>query len=167
METDFNPDYADMWVFGINSAFRIGDLLSVRYSHRDGNLLKLTESKTKKTREIRLNSRAQSIMDKRQAARPDDVFLFQSHSPRLKRRKQPQPYSRQAVSLAFQSVGKKLKIRLGTHSMRKTRGFRMYSDGVPLAVICKMLNHSSERETLRYIGIERDTVLSTYDAYEL
>jgi len=43
----------------------------------------------------------------------------------------------------------------------------MFDDNVPVAVIAKVLNHSSEAATLRYLGITEEQVLQTYDDYEL
>lgn len=45
---------------------------------------------------------------------------------------------------------------LGTHSMRKTFGYHLYKNGVGLELIQVLLNHSSPKITLRYIGIEQE-----------
>jgi integrase len=60
-------------------------------------------------------------------------------------------------------VGKaKLDIHVGTHTLRKTFGYYQYSTGTNIAYVMNMLNHSSEAHTLRYIGIERDTMRQMY-----
>lgn len=46
--------------------------------------------------------------------------------------------------------------RVGTHSLRKTFGYFAYKQGTDLAMIQKLLNHSSQAETLRYIGITQE-----------
>ncbi|WP_276508751.1 tyrosine-type recombinase/integrase [Yersinia kristensenii] len=51
---------------------------------------------------------------------------------------------------------------LGTHSMRKTRGWVMYNSGINIETIAKVLNHSSPAITMRYIGLDQHTVDSTY-----
>jgi hypothetical protein len=43
----------------------------------------------------------------------------------------------------------------------------MYSDGVPIEKIAKVLNHSNTSSTLRYLGITQEQVLQTFDDYEL
>jgi len=48
--------------------------------------------------------------------------------------------------------------RIGTHSLRKTFGYFAYKNGVYLAMIQKLLNHSSQTETLRYIGITQEQI---------
>ena len=49
-----------------------------------------------------------------------------------------------------------LNYRIGTHSLRKTFGYIMHQNKVDIALIQKMLNHSSPEITLSYIGITRD-----------
>jgi integrase len=71
------------------------------------------------------------------------------------------------LTVAFSEIGDILKLKLGTHSMRKTRGWAMYSDGVPVEMISKVLNHSTTAVTMRYLGITKEEILQTYVDYEL
>ena len=77
------------------------------------------------------------------------------------------PLNRSTVARAFSKVGDILRLKLGTHSMRKTRGWAMYSDGVPVEMISKVLNHSTTAVTMRYLGITKEEVLQTYVDYKL
>ena len=162
-----SQDYVDIWKLGINVALRISDLVGLKFEDIDLNRdrLILNEGKTGKKREVRLNERALEIILRRRAANEDDTFIFQSHANRARSAKKP--LDRSTVCRKFAEVGKVVKIDLGTHSMRKTRGYIMYSKGVPLAQICKLLNHRSEAETLRYIGITKEQTLATYDEFVL
>lgn len=45
---------------------------------------------------------------------------------------------------------------IGSHSMRKTFGYFLYKNKVPIEIIQDLLNHSSQRDTLRYIGITQE-----------
>jgi integrase len=159
------PIYADIWKIGVNSSLRIGDLLSIK--HKDLNLsrrsLKLIDQKTKKPNEIRLNAPALEIIHKRWLEQPDDVWLFQVHSNRAANK----PISRQAVSKVFREVGEQLGLTINTHSMRKSRGKAMYDAGIPIQTISKVLNHSNPMNTMAYLGITRESVLKTYDDFEL
>ena len=58
------------------------------------------------------------------------------------------------LNVAARSVG--ITERIGTHSLRKTFGFFAYQQGIDLTMIQKLLNHSSQTETLRYIGITQE-----------
>ena len=130
--------------------------------------LKITERKTGKARTIALNKTALGILQQRLEDCPDDVWLFQSPSPRH-HRNAPKPYSRQQSRLVFSQVGQKIrpKVALGTHSMRKTRGYAMHADGRPIEEICRALNHSNPAVTMRYIGLTQEAINQTYTDYEL
>ena len=160
-----SPDYADIWIFGLNVSLRITDLLSLQYGAFDleKRQLVLVEQKTGKSREVRLNDGAMQIINKRRKMYPEDIFLFQTHSNRAKHLKKP--ISRVAVAQKFKAVGDKFKLKVSTHSMRKTRGKWLYESGVDIAVIAKLFNLSSPAVTMRYIGIEKATVLQTYDDF--
>lgn len=163
--------YADLWKVGLNLSLRISDLISITYDQLDNvdpdnRVFTLTEAKTGKTRDLVLNQTVLDIVKRRREKNPNDVYIFQSPSPRNRK---PKPITRVSVARSFSEVGKMLKpkIALSTHSMRKTRGYFMFKDGVPIERICKILNHSHPAVTMAYIGIERDEVLASYDAYEL
>ena len=161
--------YADIWEFGINVALRISDLLSLRMGEsaqaaEKGELI-LVERKTGKSRRITLNVKAVDVIRRRVERHPQHEWLFQSDANRA--RGTGQPIRRQTVARKFREVGEILGVDLGTHSMRKTRGYALYSSGVPVEIICKMLNHSSPAVTMRYIGIDAETVARTYGEYVL
>lgn len=155
--------YSDIWIVGVNTALRITDLLSMKFSDLEGGVYTLVEGKTKKARKIRLNAKALEVIARRKKANPDDVYLFQVHSNRASNK----PVNRSTVARMFKTVGDSKGIALGTHSMRKTRGYVMFNAGVPIEKICKMLNHSSTKTTLAYIGIEEEDVQKSYDEFNI
>jgi len=77
------------------------------------------------------------------------------------------PLSRETVARKFAEVGEIIGVHLGTHSMRKTRGWAMWDAGVSLEVIARVLNHSSPAVTMRYIGLEQADINKTYDDFVL
>ncbi len=161
----FGPLYADIWKVGVNLSLRISDLLTLKYAdlNLDERSLKLTEAKTGKLKNIRLNSTAILVIARRQQENPADTWLFQVHSNRAK----DKPVSRVSVSRVFKEGGELLGLTINTHSVRKSRGMAMYKDGVPVEKIAKVLNHSNTTSTLRYFGVTKEEVLKTYDEYEL
>jgi integrase len=163
----FNPQMADVWNIGLNLALRISDLLSIRFEDIHGNRLIIRESKTGKVANIQLNTKTLELISKIQTQYPTHTYLFQSHRCQQIKHKAPQPLSRRAVSMAFQQVGKEVHITLGTHSMRKTRGYFLYQATKDIARVMKMLRHSSEGVTLRYIGITQDEVDKDFVSLEL
>lgn len=158
--------YRDIWQLGLNLALRISDLLSLTYDDfTNGDTITVVEKKTGKTRTIKLNEKAQTIVARRSATYPEDQFLFQAKSNNTKNR--IKPLARESVARKFAEVGEIVGVHLGTHSMRKTRGYAMWSAGVPIEVIAKVLNHSSPAVTMRYIGLEQADINKTYDDFIL
>ena len=170
--SELNPVYLDIWKFGVNTALRISDLLSIRMDQvsdldPDKPVLKLKEAKTGKGRCIRLNSVALAVINDRLEKHPKAVYLFQSDSPRKKR--DPQPVTRRQVSRVFEKVGQSIRPRvdLGTHSMRKTRGYAMHAAGISIEKIAKVLNHDSPATTMVYIGITQEDIDNSYTEFVL
>lgn len=155
--------YGDLWRVGVNLALRISDLLSIEFDNIHKGHLVMREGKTGKKRTLRINKTAQAIIDKRRAAHPNHTYLFQVQSNRAKGK----PISRETVARKFKEIGEIVDVALGTHSMRKSRGWAMYSDGVSIEKIAMVLNHSTPAVTMRYLGITQEEVLQTYDDYEL
>ena len=158
--------FADVWDLGINLALRISDLLKLKFADLDGTHIQVTESKTSKPRTIKLNDKAKEIIERRRSQYPNDVLLFQSHA-RNRDMKEIKPVSRQAVGKAFGEVGEIIDLHLSTHSMRKTRGYHVYKQTNNLALVMKMLNHSSPKITLRYIGIDQEELDAVTDSINL
>ena len=157
---------ADLWRIGVNFALRISDLLQIRFDQLEGEFLYVTEQKTRKPRRIKINDTARLLINKRRRQHPDHIYLFQATANRVANL-DPKPLSRQYVSIKFALVGSELGLELGTHSMRKTRGYAMFQAGRPIEEIAKMLNHSNTGQTLRYIGIEQKNIDRTYTEFEL
>ena len=153
-----NPLYSDLWNFGLQVALRISDLLTITTAEALTGRIVLKDGKTSKTRSIDLNTKAMEIVHARRAAYPHHTYLFEVESNRASSK----PVSRVAVAVAFKAVGDELRIRLGTHSMRKTRGWLMHDSGRSIEFICKVLNHSSPAVTMAYIGLTQCEIDQSY-----
>lgn len=166
--------YSDIWKVGVNTALRISDLLSltmdnVRSLNTDQPALNIIEQKTGKPRKIVVNQSALNVMQRRLADYPDHVWLFQTDAVNRNRREPPKPINRRSVSRVFERVGQRVapKVALGTHSMRKTRGYAMHKAGRSIENIAKVLNHSSPAVTMRYIGLVQQDIDESYTELEL
>jgi len=155
--------YLDIWKFGVNTALRISDILSISFQdirNLDPNrpALNIKELKTGKIRTILLNDGAMTVIDRRVKTNSNDIWLFQSTAKIT--RKQQMPISRRSVGRIFESVGVQTnpRVQLGTHSMRKTRGYCLHSAGHSIEKISKILNHSSTTITMRYIGLTQSDI---------
>jgi integrase len=148
-----------LFVVGINTALRVSDLLRLKVGDvRDKDVLTLREKKTGKIKRFRLNQSIRKAISQLSDA-PDDEYLFRS------REGVNRPISRQQAWNILNKAADRcgLNYEIGSHSLRKTWGFHAYESGVKLSVIQYALNHSSQRETLRYIGITQDTVDDVYE----
>jgi len=116
-----------------------------------------------------VNPSALVVMQRRLAEYPDHVWLFQSDAVNRNRREPPKPINRRSVSRVFEQVGQRVapKVVLGTHSMRKTRGYAMHKAGRSIESIAKVLNHSSPAVTMRYIRLVQQDIDESYTELEL
>lgn len=157
-----NVTFADAWALNLNLALRISDLLALTFDDVAGNVVTIKEKKTGKLKVFPINNRAREIISRRRAAYPEDVFLFQSKSNRVKN--QPaRAITREAASRAFSEAGEMVTEKnISSHSARKCRGRALWEAGTPIETISKMLNHSSPAVTMTYLDITQDEVNQTY-----
>lgn len=158
LEKRYSKQMADIWNIGLNLALRISDLLSIKFDDIHDDRLLIHESKIGKLANIQLNNKALTTIKQIRKEHPTHIYLFQSYRNQQAMNTAPRPLSRRAVSESFAMIGQEVNIALGTHSMRKTRGYHLYKATNDIARVMKMFRHSSEGVTLRYIGITQEDV---------
>lgn len=149
------PRNALFFSFGINSGLRIADILSLDVKDVKGkDYIELREKKTNKYKTINENLKVEIeefVKDK-----PDNIPLF--YTQKHYRLDRAQAY--RIINKAARMVG--IKGRIGTHTLRKTFGYHFYQQYDDIVMLQKIFNHSSPSVTLRYIGIEQDTINESY-----
>ena len=158
LEIRFSKQMSLVWEIGLNLALRISDLLAIKFSDIKEDRLRIKETKTGKHANIQLNDKAVALIKQIRDEHPEHIYLFQSYRCKQSKCSIAKPLTRRAVAYAFSMIGDEIKINLGTHSMRKTRGYFLYQNTKDIARVMKMLRHSSAGVTLRYIGITQDDV---------
>lgn len=148
-----------LFTVGINSSLRISDILPLRVKDVSDDYIYVSEKKTGKSKRIRVNNAIKKAVKQLvpQDAQADD-YLFPS-------RKGNAPISRVQAWRILNAAADRAgigHIRFGTHSMRKSFAYHAYKSGVELPLLMRVLNHSSEKETLRYIGIEDEQIDEVY-----
>lgn len=148
-----------LFSIGINSPFRISDLLAFRFSDlvdQKGKVLthfSIQEKKTGKYNRIAIGKPLhKDIGEYMQLAFYGDyqAYVFPS-------RKKGKPISRQQAWLILHQAAQEIGLsNIAPHSLRKTFGYHLRMNGTDIELIMELLNHSSTRETLRYIGITQD-----------
>lgn len=154
LEKHYSKQFSDIWSLGINLALRITDLLSITKEqvNLSTGTISIVEDKTGKHATIKLNDKALAIVKE---LMNNNTYLFESTSRNVTTTKH---LSRQAVAQAFKAVGEVVGVHLGTHSMRKTRGYHLYKRTNDIASVMKMLRHSNQGTTLKYIGITQEDI---------
>ena len=149
-----NSNYRDYLIFtlGINTGLRISDILNLKISDVRGKYhIIIREQKTGKEKKFLINDLLKEELERFIASKEDEEFLFQSKRNRNK------PLDRQRIyfilNVAAEEAG--LKIRIGTHTLRKTFGFHFYQRTKDIALLQQLFNHSGQSVTLRYIGINQ------------
>jgi integrase len=154
-----------LFVFGINSSLRIGDILSLKVGDvRNKTSLILSEKKTKKRKEFRFNQALLTVLkDMIPENASDDDWLFPS------KRNEAKPLDRTQAWRNLNAAAKRagITVNIGTHTLRKTWAYHRYKAGYNVAQLMTALNHSSQTETLRYIGIEQEQIDDLYDSINL
>ena len=157
-----------IWAFGINTGLRISDILGLNVEDVENkSYVEIKEKKTGKYKRFPLNKKLkQMIKDylperKEQYAtvEGEPLFVGKKH----KRLDRSQVY--RFLNKACEDVG--VKANIGTHTMRKTFGYFFYQKYNDVALLQKILNHSSPAITLRYIGIAQEEIDFSYNNFEL
>ncbi|MEA1005906.1 MULTISPECIES: tyrosine-type recombinase/integrase [Bacillus] len=162
MKNALNGRDKDMFVFGVSLGLRISDLLTLKNGDLRGQThLKLREGKTGKMRPIKLSKTVQLAAAK--LAGPDDAYIFRSRKGVNKPISRVQAYN--ILKAAADRAG--LDIAIGTHTLRKTFGYQLHAKGIDITRIMKIFGHSSEAQTLRYIGITAEEIEAAYEAIEV
>ena len=152
---------------GIFFGLRISDLLRLTWNMLMNSEAKfvLTEKKTGKRREVKINKEFQKhIKDCYKALHIEnmDEPCFLSIKGK--------PYSVQWVNLVLKELKDHYNLKIkhfSTHSLRKTFGRKVFesSDNAELALVklMELFNHSSVSITKRYLGLRQEEILQTYD----
>lgn len=76
--------WADLWALIFHTGLSVGRLLALRQDDTDGESILLREQGRLKALRVELTPPAIAIIVRRRERYPEDVFVFQSHSNRVK-----------------------------------------------------------------------------------
>ena len=158
-------NYRDFILFtlGINTGFRISDILEIKVSDvRNKTHIAISEKKTGKLKKAYINSSLKEELDSYIFDMFDDDFLFRSREGENK------PISRVRAYQLLTDVAKKVGLdEIGTHTLRKTFGYWHYKQHKDIALLQELFNHSAPSVTLRYIGINQDAMDQSLENFYL
>ncbi|WP_342510562.1 site-specific integrase [Sporosarcina sp. FSL K6-1522] len=142
-----------LFVTGINSGLRISDLLPLRVRDAKKTYFDLREKKTQKQKRIQMTPGLRRELKKYIEGKDDDEYLFKSREGLNK------PISRSMAYKILREAADYVGLDgVGTHTLRKTFGYHLYKKYKDVALLMEIFNHSDENITLRYIGINQDSM---------
>jgi integrase len=175
-DTEYNKKIAGrnllMFVLGINVALRAGDLLQLKWkdvfdeSGEFKDFRRLKEEKTKKFKNLYYNDGAKNAINKYieefNIKIEPDSYIFKS-------REKGSIDVRTACKILKEAANEcGLIYNVGSHTMRKTFGYwfikNNQNDMRALAKLQELLNHSSQKTTIRYIGLADEETKEYYDS---
>lgn len=143
-----------MYSIGIYSGLRISDILSLKTRDVKGKAeIKLREKKTGKERLFPINAELAHIFESYcKDRKPWEYLIPSTHRPAA-------PISREYAYRVIREAGQHFGLdHLGTHTLRKTFGYHFYLQTKDIVLLMRILNHNDQSKTLRYIGIEQNTI---------
>lgn len=149
-----------MFLIGINTGLRVSDILKLRYKDLNKEIIYITEKKTKKLKEIPVNS---VLREEIRKMNPEykEKYIFKS-------RQGTNPITTQRAWQIMKEIQKEFKLtNLGTHTMRKSFGYHFYQEKKDVVTLMKIFQHSKEEITLMYIGVNQNMVNEAYKSFFL
>ncbi|GGE58481.1 site-specific integrase [Priestia taiwanensis] len=142
-----------LFVVGINTGLRISDILKLKVGDMKGSHISMREMKTGKQKRTQINASLRRELKWFIDEREDDEYLIKSRQGSNK------PIGRSMAYKVLRDVAAEFNLdEIGTHTLRKTFGYHMYMQTKNIALLMEIFNHSSERVTLRYIGVNQDAM---------
>jgi len=155
-----------IFAFGINTGLRVSDILALNVSDvKDKNSVTIREKKTGKYKKFPLNNKLKTLIEEYlkdfHGCRLNTPLFIGDKGSRM-HRSIVYRFLNEAVNTLNLEVG-----AVGTHTMRKTFGYFFYKKFNDVALLQRILNHSSPAITLRYIGISQEEIDNSYNNFEL
>lgn len=166
-----------LFILGINVGLRISDIIVLKIGDlvKHGKIPKdyvtITEKKTNKTKKFYMGDTVKKVIENYLKEYPglnDDSYVFFS------RKGENKPITRQQAYRIINGAAEQLGLierndsghiisgEVGTHTLRKTFGYHSFINGVSLSLLMDIYNHSSEAQTLLYIGITEEQKKDVY-----
>lgn len=151
-----------LFELGITTGLRVSDLVAIKVEDVKGKTsFKVLEGKTKKSRTVYLNSIMPEIADYIDTLPKDTIYLFPS------RKGDGHITTTQAYRIITKAGDMIGTDSVGTHTMRKTFGYWYYKQTKDVATLMEIFNHSSQKVTLRYIGINEESIENSLKEFKL
>ena len=155
-----------LYSLGINTGFRIKDILSLKKEDVMGDVIVRDESKTKDRKDgknrppriVGITPQLKQDLDDYLYLIKDGEYIF----PSAKANKNGEyvistTQAYRILNKYTQAIG--LDVNVGCHTLRKTWGYHMYQKYNDVAFLMKAFNHSKPETTLLYIGASKVEII--------
>lgn len=154
-------DYV-IWVLGLNSGLRVSDIVRLNVADVvDKTHISIIEKKTEKPKTFYINDKLKRVLKDFTKGRSLDEPLFLGKQGKRLDRSQVYRF----IVRACKENG--IKAHVSTHTLRRSFGYHHYQKFKDSVVLQKIFNHSSQRITLMYIGVDQDEIDLSYKNFEL
>lgn len=160
-----NKTYRDYFLLylGLNSGFRVGNLLRLRVMDvRNKAELRVVMEKTEKEVVIPLNTEVQLEISKYIKDKSETEFLFASREGTNKAITSKQ--AQRVLKEAADACGVE---QWGSDSMRKSFGYHFHRLNRDVVYLMNLFGHTSQSQTLEYIGITADEIRESMKKFTL
>ena len=149
-------------MLGLNSGLRVSDIVGLNVSDAvDKTHITIIEKKTQKRKSFYINDKPKKVLKSYTKGRNPDEPLFLGEQGRRLDRKQVYRFLIDACNKIS------IKSKVSTHTMRRTFGYHHYQQYKDAVILQKIFNHSSQRITLIYIGVDQDEIDWSYMNFKL
>lgn len=163
--SDRPRDFA-IFTLGINTNLRASDILKIRVGQvrhlKPEEHFEIREKKTGKEKILTINRTVHAALQKLLATMPEAA----DNDPLFKSRKGENkaitvPYLNNLVKAWCAEIN--LPGNYGSHTLRKTFGYQhRIINKTDLPTLMEMFNHSTQKQTLTYLGIQDEEIKSAY-----
>lgn len=142
-----------LFALGIYSGLRISDILKLKVKDLKGSHISIREKKTKKQKRILIPPFLKRELKQYLNGKPDDEYVIKS------RQGGNEPIKRVMAYNILKQIARDFGLsEIGTHTLRKTFGYHFYNQTKNVAMLQDIFNHSDPKVTLRYIGVNQDSI---------
>lgn len=165
LKANYDYKYYVMFMLGIYSALRVGDILQLRVRDvkKNGKIrdeVTVKAEKTDKLHDFPIGTELKKILKDYCEDKEEYDFLIPNNRTH-KGIGRVQAWK--VLNEAANQVGIE---HIGTHSMRKTYGYHFYQATKDITLLQEILGHSEPSVTKRYIGLTRDTKLDAMKKFK-
>lgn len=151
-----------LFLIGISVGLRISDILKLRKEDVLKSHIDIKETKTRKHKRVKIPPFIKRELIAYAKALKDGEYLFKS------RQGSNRPIDRSTAYRILREAAEACRIQeIGTHTLRKTFGYHFYQQTQDVATLQELFNHTDQETTLRYIGINQDSLDKAMDKFRI